>query len=271
VAAGGPSHRSRVAGGAVAAVQASVGDAQRAAPIPGDLSPSIDKVEADYKTLGDCSGYNKTSSNFCQYGDPQSPKLMVVFGDSHSTMWVPSLTVDAMKAHWQLIPVIKEACGFAEYTGPVPSQCGEWYTWAKKTIKTLHPDLIVVSVYVIPGWESGARQVVNDLKGLGTRVLLMSDAPGIKVSSVACLLTKGATQKTCLWPQPVEHLKADTETQSIAQQANIEFVNVSSWFCHQLSCPTIIDSIVAYVDAEHLTDTYARYLAPDLAPRLKLE
>ena len=98
----------------------------------------------------------------------------------------------------------------------------------------------------------------------------MSDVPGVKVSPVPCLLTKGATQKTCLWPQQVQNMSADAMAQSIAQQANIEFVNVSSWFCYQLSCPSVIGSIVPYADVMHITGTYARLLAPQLAPYLKL-
>jgi peptidoglycan/LPS O-acetylase OafA/YrhL len=271
VASGPQTHRSMAAGGALASVQASVGDAQHGAPIPAGLSPSIDKVKADLKSLDDCSGYKRTSSKICQFGDPLGRKRMVVFGDSHSTMWVPALTVDAKKAHWQLIPVIKEACGYNDYTAnPAISECGAWYTWAKKTIKTLHPNLIVMSVFMNPGWESGVRQMVHDLKTPGTRVLLMSDAPGVDVAPVACLLTQGATQKTCLWTQRARYLKADATARSIARQANIEFVNVSAWFCYKRLCPTIIDSIVAYADAGHITGTYARYLAPDLAPDLKL-
>ena len=261
----------RLGGDASVAVQTSVSEAQRAAPIPADLSPSIDKVKDDFKNIGDCSGYKKTSSKICDYGDPQGRMRMVVFGDSHSTMWIPAFAADAKKAHWQLMPVVKEACDFTDYTtAHIHQDCYDWYTWAKKTVKNLNPELIVMSVYLRPGWESGVRQVVNDLKGPHTRVLLMSDVPGVKVSPVPCLLTKGATQKTCLWPQQVQNMSADAMAQSIAQQANIEFVNVSSWFCYQLSCPSVIGSIVPYADVMHITGTYARLLAPQLAPYLKL-
>jgi peptidoglycan/LPS O-acetylase OafA/YrhL len=271
LAAAAQSYRSRFAGNAVAAVQAAVVDAQRAAPIPTDLSPSIDKVKTDLKSLGDCSGYLSTSSRICQYGDPAGRKRVVLFGDSHSTMWVPAVAADAKRAHWQFTPVIKEACGFLDYTAdPAISQCGTWYQWARATIKALHPQLLVISVFMHPGWETGVRQAINDLHMSGTRVLLMSDAPGVDVAPADCLLTQDATQQTCLWPQRDMYLKADATTQSIARQAGIEFVNVSPWFCYKLLCPTIIDSIVAYADAGHVSGTYARYLAPELAPHLKL-
>lgn len=254
-----------------AAVATSVAAAQRGAPIPAGLSPSIDKVKADLKSLGPCSGYNQTSSKICQYGDPQGSKRMVAFGNSHSTMWVPSLAADSKKAHWQFFPVIKEACGYHDFTGdPARSQCGAWYAWAKKTIRTMHPDLIVISVFVDHAWDSGVRQMIKELKAPGTRVLLMSDVPGVNVAPVACLLARDATQKACLWPQRAKYLNADVTARSIARQANIEFVNVSPWFCYQRMCPTVIGSTVAYADAGHISGTYARYLAPYLAPYLKL-
>lgn len=269
-ATGSGSHRFN--GDAQAAVQASVSEAARAAPIPADMSPTIDKVKADLKGIGECSGGGrKTWSKICQFGDPQGRKKMVVFGDSHSTMWIPALGANAKASHWQFIPIVKEACGFKDFGAPPDrSSCGTWYQWAKNTIKTLHPDLIVVSVFVDPGWENGLRRIVNELTVSGTRMLLMSDAPGVDVAPAVCLLTSGATQKTCLWTQRTKYLEADATTKTIAQQAKIEFVNVSPWFCYKLSCPTIIDSTVAYADAGHISGTYARYLAPDLAPHLKL-
>jgi hypothetical protein len=264
---GAQTHRSMPAGDAPAAVAASVRDAQRGALIPARLSPSLDKVTADFTSVGDCSGYKRTSGKICQFGDPRGRKRMVVFGDSHSTMWVPALTVDSKKAHWQFFPVVKEACGYSDYAAnPGTNQCAAWYTWAKKTISTLHPDLIVMSVYMNHGWESGVRQMINEFKRPGTRVLLMSDAPGVNVAPVDCLLTRGATQKTCLWTQRASHLQGDATARSIAQQANIGFVNVSAWFCFMRLCPTVFDSTIAYVDTGHITSTYARYLAPDLAP-----
>jgi peptidoglycan/LPS O-acetylase OafA/YrhL len=271
-AAGSQGHRPRFAGDALTAVRTSVTEAQRADPIPADMSPTIDNVKADLKGIGNCSGSGlRTSNEICQFGDPQGRKRMVIFGNSHSTMWIPALTANAKSAHWQFTPVVKEACGFIDFTAPPDhSTCGSWYQWAKSTIRTLHPDLIVISALVNPGWERGVRQIVDELKGLGTRMLLMSDVPRVDVAPAACLLTKGATQKTCLWTQQDKYLKADATTQSIAHQAKIEFVNVSPWFCHNLSCPTIIDSMVAYADHGHITGTYARYLAPDLAPYLKL-
>jgi len=253
-------------------VQTSVREAQRAAPIPADMSPTIDKVKTDLNSIGDCSaGGLRTSSQICHFGDPQDRKKVVILGNSHSQMWIPALAVEAKAAHWQFIPILKEACAFNDFKAPPDSsRCGAWYQWAKNTIKTLHPDLIVMSNYVNHGWEPGLRQIVGELSVFSDRMLLMSDAPGVDVPPATCLLTKGATQKTCLSTQRVKYLNSDEKTRSIAEQAGVEFVNVSSWFCYGHSCPTSIDSIVAYADTGHVTGTYARYLAPDLKPYLKL-
>jgi peptidoglycan/LPS O-acetylase OafA/YrhL len=266
-----PNDRPRPGGDAVAAVKASVLDARRGAAIPAILSPSIDKVKSDFVGYGDCSGYKKTSSKICQFGDPKGGKRMVVFGDSHSAMWIPALTANAKESQWQFMPVVKEACSYTDYIGiPERNQCTDWYPWAKETIKRLHPDLIVMSVYVLPGWERGVQQVVMDLKALGTRVLLLSDAPGVNIASVECLLAKDATQETCLWNERPVYQKANKTAQTIAERANIEFVNISPWFCYQQSCPSVIDATVPYADVGHITGTYARYLAPDLNSHLKL-
>jgi len=197
---------------------------------------------------------------------------MIVFGDSHSTMWIPGLSDVAKQSHWQLTPMVKEACDYPDYiANPRYPQCSEWYHWAKQTMLALHPDVIVMSAYVLAGWEAGVRHVVDDLKQLATRVVLLSDAPGLNSNPTDCLLSSGATLRTCAWPQRAVRIDADKAAQQIAEQAGIDFIDVAPWFCAKRVCPSVIGSIVPYADFGHISATYARYLAPELRPRLRLD
>jgi hypothetical protein len=253
------------------AVEASVLAAEQGKPIPASLSPSFEELPHDFKGIGDCSGYDQTTSKICQFGDAAGAKRMVVFGNSHSTMWIPALSPIAKSAHWQFFPVVKEACGYNDYlANPATNSCAAWYAWAKQQIATIHPDLIVVSVYVLPGWQAAMPTIVNQLKALGTRVVLLSDAPGVDVAPVDCLLKNNATQKTCLWPEKPTDLAAEATAQDIAAKANIGFVDVTSWFCYEKMCPSVINSIVPYTDTGHMGSTYATYLVPALTPSLHL-
>jgi len=156
-------------------VKASVIAAEAGAPIPSGLSPSFAALRQDFKSIGDCSGYKKTKNKICQYGDAAGTKRVVLFGNSHSTMWTPALSPIARAAGWQLFPVVKEACDYGEFLGSARNkQCGVWYDWAKQQIQQLHPDLIVMSGdHGGPGWEQALTTALADMKSRSSRVLLV--------------------------------------------------------------------------------------------------
>jgi hypothetical protein len=258
---------------AVAAVKAAVDAGLRNEPIPSALSPSIDKIEADFHGEGACSAYGgKTSSQLCEFGDPNGTKRMTVLGNSHSAMWIPGLSEVAKQAGWSFKPLVKEACHYPDYVGPAAKgNCKDWYQWALSTVRQMHPDVTVVSVYAKAGWEPAMHQLLQDLKATGTRVVLLSDAPGTTGENTAdCLLRNGATQKTCLYPERQILIDARDNAQHMAQQLGVDFVDVEPWFCDRQLCPIVIDSTVPYADNGHLTATYARYLAPELRAALHL-
>jgi len=263
---------SAVTGPASAQVKASVIAAEAGAPIPSGLSPSFAALRQDFKSIGDCSGYKKTKNKICQYGDAAGTKRVVLFGNSHSTMWTPALSPIARAAGWQLFPVVKEACDYGEFLGSArKKQCGVWYDWAKQQIQQLHPDLIVMSGdHGGPGWEQALTTALADMKSRSSRVLLVSETPGLRVSPFECLLRNKATLRDCTFPAQGYRVADDRIQSRMAAQAKIEFLSVRQWFCYQRLCPSVIGTIVAYADVGHITATFARHLIPDLGPRLGL-
>ena len=258
---------------AVNAVNNAVAAALRSAPIPANPAPGYSAVHDDFKTIGDCSGAHKLSNKICEFGDPAGSKRMVVFGNSHATMWLPALTPLAKSAHWKFTPIVKEACTYTDYVRVTKrKQCSQWYSWAKESVRRLHPDLIVFPVYVVgDGWEAATQQVVADLRKLKTRVLVLTDAPGIGGSPLDCLLRRQASLRSCLWSQDPVHIRADRATRLIAQRAGAEFLDVGPWFCARKLCPSVIGDVLPYIDKQHITATYARALVPALRPVLKLD
>jgi hypothetical protein len=254
----------------VAAVRDAVAASQRADPIPTALSPGVAASLTDFKGIGSCSGYHATSSRICQFGDATAREKLVLFGDSHSTMWLPALDELTLADHWQLFPVVKEACGYSDYIGPAQGQCAQWYAWALQQLTSIQPDVIVVGSYTLRGWAVGLTSVLTALKARGTRVVVLSDAPGLPEAPEKCLVAPGATQATCSWPQNASDLAADQEAAVIARNVGAEFVDVAPWFCYAGVCPAVVHSIITYADGGHLTGTYARYLGPELGRALRL-
>jgi hypothetical protein len=46
------------------------------------------------------------------------------------------------------------------------------------------------------------------------------------------------------------------------------YLSLTPYFCDARTCHALIGSVVVYLDAHHLTDTFSRSLAPYLGPRI---
>jgi hypothetical protein len=196
---------------------------------------------------------------------------MVLLGNSHSTMWLPGMSARAKADGWQLKPVLKEGCRYDELVAAAkPGECARWYAWARQQVAALHPDLVVISTYARPGWERGIEMILDDLAALHTRVLLLADVPGLSQKPVDCLLRPGADQGTCLMQHQPAKADAASSARRMAQAHGVQFLDPAPWFCSDGRCPSVIDGVVPYADGLHLTGTYARYLARELAPVLCL-
>jgi len=259
----------------VAAVAAAVKAGEANAPVPHSTSPSLLTASDDWVRLGKCSAYQALTSKICQMGDANSRHTVVLFGDSHSVMWTPALKVAAARAHWKFFPVVKEACGYDWYVNyqdqlPANNQCTLWYRWALVQLARLHPDVIVMGTYAnTTWWKEGQIQVLNDLHRFAPRVILLSDTPWIG-SPADCLLTRGATQGTCLKTLRPLVIALNHQSARVARASHSQFLNTFGWFCLAARCPSLIDGLVPFYDGAHLTPEYSRYLGPALADALNL-
>jgi peptidoglycan/LPS O-acetylase OafA/YrhL len=270
-AAAGPASQVSVS----VAVADAVASAQANLPVPSATTPSLLDAPTDDENIGQCSGYHKYANKICEYGDNEGKKTVVVFGNSHATMWVPAIAGAAKAAHWKFFPVVKEACGFEYYTDIVPglgpaNQCPSWFKWAKSVIKRLHPNVIVIGSYTkTPLWIRGEETTIAQLKPLTKRLILLSDTPWIP-SPAGCLLKPGVTQENCLWKEAASRVTAQTETASVASKEKVNYINVTKWFCDDSLCPSVIDGIIPYKDGSHVTPEYSKFLAKAMANALNL-
>ncbi len=57
---------------------------------------------------------------------------------------------------------------------------------------------------------------------------------------------------------------------AVALSAGYQFIDPIPWFCADNLCPSVIGSMVAYRDTEHITTEYAAKLAGPLGAMLNL-
>jgi peptidoglycan/LPS O-acetylase OafA/YrhL len=257
-----------------AAVVDAVKAAQADDPIPRQTAPSVLLATQDRLYLGTCSAWKHLRSKICEEGDPRGTKTIVVFGNSHSNMWIPTVTILAKQAKWKFFPIVKEACGYDDYAAlrgvDKASQCVVWYHWALTVLRRIHPNVLVVGVYGFREWAQGLSIILPQLKPLTDRLVLIADAPGIRKIPGYCLSEPGATQGTCLWPESTLRIQDIATARHLAKKNHIGFVDPESWFCYERLCPSVIDGVIPYYDSGHLTIAYAQYLAPTLGAQLDL-
>ena len=258
------------------AVSHAVAAALSSAPVPSATVPSLLNATTDNVNLGACSAYLKLTEKICNYGDPTGTKTMIVFGNSHSAMWVPALAFAAKAAHWKLYPLVKESCGYPVYVdlnhnwGP-QNVCTLWYNWALAQTKRLHPYEIIVGSYTgSNNWIAGERLVLAQLKPLAPKIVLLGDTPAIP-NPAECLLANGATQKTCLVIEPVDVVTAQIQAKALVKAAHANYLDVTTWFCDSGLCPSVINDVIPFYDGlAHVTPQYSAFLGPDMSTALDL-
>lgn len=270
-ASGGPvSQMSAVTAVAQAVAQAQAGDA-----VPAKTDPGLLAAPQAHVNLGACDAYNSTNWRLCNYGASNGTKTVVIFGNSHASMWVPAVAVAAKAADWKFYPVVHEACALEIFPDlgnkwGHNNLCTKWYNQAKIDIARLHPDEIIFGTYTgSPQWAKGEATDISQLKGLTKKMVVLSDTTSIP-QPAGCLLAPGATQKSCLWPVLASRAENTTTAARIAHSQGAQFINVTPWFCDDNLCPSVIDGIIPFFDGAHLTPEYSSFLGGAMGAALNL-
>ncbi|MGH3469756.1 MAG: acyltransferase family protein, partial [Thermocrispum sp.] len=81
-------------------------------PLPSPVEPALADLRDDRRTeaKGCDANVEDTRSDLCPVGDTDADRTMVVLGDSHAAMWLPSIDALAKVRGWQVVPIVKYGC-----------------------------------------------------------------------------------------------------------------------------------------------------------------
>jgi hypothetical protein len=200
--------------------------------------------------------YRESVSPLCVFGQLNSAKTVILYGDSHAVQWFPALEKLAREKSFKLITLTKSACPsidvVRESIGAFQmSNCAAWRTSTIARITAEQPDLIILSSFehfVPPGdprsvdqwWADGSLRTYETLKPLASKVIYLMDTPLPERNIPDCLASTSADK--CL---------AD-KTLGLPQVANFDIIDPSKWLCEN-NCPGIVRGNVAYRDASHIS------------------
>jgi peptidoglycan/LPS O-acetylase OafA/YrhL len=254
------------------AVAAAVAAARRGAALPWPLTPAIGDLRNDFYAFpsGCAARQGQTTSSICRLGDTAASKTIVVIGDSHVQMWMPTILRMARRDGWVVIPLVKIGC--------VPTKwfrgdwgCSVWYRWARKQAAALHPQVsLLVASWAGTPQPDRAVKAVSTLMGTAKRfsgtVVVLGDSPHQRRNPVDCLLASGSTMRTCASKATTAELETDAGVAAAAGRNDVGFVNVDGWFCARASraavlCPLVVNRTITWIDQGHISETYGVQLA----------
>ncbi|MBN8869606.1 MAG: acyltransferase [Solirubrobacterales bacterium] len=227
----------------------------------------------------------RTESGECAYGDPDGDVTVVLFGDSHSMMYMPTLDAIGKERGWKIIGLSRANCVIAEVKRN--KYCDEWRQNSLDRIKEEDPDLVVVAtstqaVYSLtvhgkklsrlasePYLVDGMKKTFRDLKRDAKKVILIRDqaqAPVKPRLPHECVAENLHNLKTCAFkPKRRPQFGFDVDA---AEATGIQIIDPMPILCSNGRCPAVIGNALVYRDSYHVSATYAVTMAPWLEKEL---
>lgn len=226
--------------------------------LPNGRTVSIASVVQKPKIYDDgChANYGERISAECLYGDTNSKRNIVLYGDSHAAQWFPAIEQIAIDEGFALTSLTKSACPAAQVERPESgayknSDCYAWRENAIKRIVALKPEAVIMSGFQhfefpksYPSrdawWFNGQRALYKNLVNASPKLIYISDTPKPSLDIPSCLA--GSNSDQCDGAK-----KSDPRV-----AGGFIALDPTSWFCDG-QCPAVVDGIVAYRDASHIS------------------
>ena len=215
--------------------------------------------------------YGESLSGECTYGDKNSSKVIVLYGDSHAAQWFPALEKLANERGFKLISLTKSACSAVDVQRPNQgafkmADCLKWRANSIARIAKTKPMAVITSSfqYFTPAdrrvsrtqwWRDGQLKLLNDLKVSTKNLIYISDTPKPLRDIPNCLASRDSS--SC----------DTTEKTRVAIITGFEIIDPTPWLCSSY-CPAIVDGSVAYRDASHISVQMSLKLLPKLEQAL---
>ncbi|WP_427006802.1 acyltransferase family protein [Pseudarthrobacter sp. H2] len=268
-------------------------DRDHPAPVPRDHpfqpDPAVALKDVPLTGKDECGVFDPAAmgDDECVYGAADAAKSMVVVGDSHAAQYVDPLVLAGTPSGWKVRAMVRNGCPFSAVppgdATTVYHNCSAQNQVSLQRIIALRPGLVVISGMTPDGyrqalkwgWDTpdalvgGYVELLKPLRQAGLRVAVVLDNPYPSFSAPDCVHINGADSTQCQIGQPAAGKAADPLKLAAAQVPGVEVIDLSSHFCRQGSCPAVIGNVLVYRD-NHMTNTFAKTLAPVLAGRLGL-
>ncbi|MBL8279197.1 MAG: acyltransferase [Pelomonas sp.] len=248
-------------------------------------------LQASKWQLVDSSGclvlFDAVDQPSCEFGDTASATTVVLFGDSHAAQWLAPLETLAKAQGWRLVALTKAVCPSVDthvdfyVTRSRFVQCEQWRARMFERLEQLRPQMVVMASSAgyrdveLPRWEAGLASTVKRLQGMGSKVAYIRDTPHTGLDVPTCWARVAwwgwVPPGACTYPTAAHDERlaslAEAEARAAASLGAV-YIDLSDAICTTERCPTRHGDTPMFRDRTHLSEPFARTLAPQLAERL---
>ena len=211
----------------------------------------------------------------CGFGTPKVKPTIALVGDSHASHWRGAIDAVARTHKWAGVSLSHTGCPLSKATKNLPEpRRSECVKWNQQVIKWFarHPEITTVFVsqisggagVVAPGRDQLAAQRAGyraAWKALGNRrVVVLRDTPKVLGDTDTCVQRAISAHRradvACRVPRRTA-LSTDT-----AAQVGSPVVDLTPFFCDRSYCYPVIGGALVFKDQNHMTETFAKSLAP---------
>ncbi len=228
---------------------------------------------------------SESKLNPCELAGQTGLRIALV-GDSHAAQYVAPLTSIALKNHWQLVTYTKGGCplSFAQrvHDADLTEACSSWVKQAVAELTSGEIDFVVTSQLSGVDWasgklpeqeyaQSGLAKLWSALNRAGVPVLAIRDNPQPIQGALDCI-SKNAFKgyESCQNPQSAALLSdAQVGAAKLLGSGESQILDFTSVYCRNQKCDAVIGGVIVNRDSNHLTNTFARTLAPYIEARIK--
>ena len=227
-----------------------------------------------------------TRSGECTYGDPDSKRTVVLFGDSHAMQYFPAIEPIAEKRKWRFVGLTKAGCPPIDASVWNPKlnrdyrECLDWREYTLRRIENEErPDLVIVSAAGYYNATEGGekigdkrrnREVLREgyvailerLRATGARVVMIKDLPHAPHDMPDCVAQSLDRLDECAFDKSEARNTGGFDARAAGQVEGVELVDVDPVICPDDICRAVIGNAITYRGTNHLTATFTRTLAP---------
>jgi peptidoglycan/LPS O-acetylase OafA/YrhL len=210
----------------------------------------------------------------CTFGPQESDLVIALVGGSHAGYWRAPLDVVAEDLDVRFTTYVRHGCRFSL---PALDDSSEaCTTWNEKVMEELlaNPPDAVFTTGTISSIEDGetvpAEYVAawERLDAAGVRVITVRDTPRLGLDPPTCVDDHGPLDRECTVPAAASTASEDPVVVAGLDPRLVRHIDLNEFVCPAGTCSMVIGNVLVYRDEDHLSDTYARTLAPRLTEAL---